>query len=91
MTAWTLLIGNSTIPDNNIAWDHLNNQDGGTGGDLTINRITGLNVIAENNPVDVIINDEITQATALENIQVTVEDPRIIAIIEDDNPTGNGD
>lgn len=31
MSAWTVLIGNSTVPNNSIAWLHLNNQNQGTG------------------------------------------------------------
>ncbi len=31
MTAWEVLVSNSTIPATSIAWDHLNNQAGGTG------------------------------------------------------------
>lgn len=34
MSAWSVLVGNSTLPDNgiNTSWLHLNNQDGGGGG-----------------------------------------------------------
>lgn len=34
MTAWSVLVGNSTLPDNgvNTAWLHLQNQNAGSGG-----------------------------------------------------------
>ena len=32
MSAWSVLIGNSTVPSDSIAWLHLNNQAGGVGG-----------------------------------------------------------
>lgn len=33
MTAWSVLVGNSTLPDNgvNTAWLHLQNQNAGSG------------------------------------------------------------
>ena len=31
MTAWAILIANSTVSDNSIAWLHLNSQAGGGG------------------------------------------------------------
>ena len=39
MTAWSILVANSTAPANSVAWIHLNNQAGGgstiiIGGDL---------------------------------------------------------
>ena len=36
MSAWTLLVGNSTAPANSIAWVHLNNQNSGTGEGETV-------------------------------------------------------
>lgn len=34
MSAWSVLVGNSTLPDDgiNTSWLHLNNQSGGGGG-----------------------------------------------------------
>lgn len=39
MSAWTILVGNSTAPANSIAWLHLNSQTGGAGGDIFIGPI----------------------------------------------------
>lgn len=34
MTAWEILTGNSTAPIGSTAWVHLQNQQGGSGGDV---------------------------------------------------------
>lgn len=47
MSAWTILIGNSTVPASSIAWDHLNNQAGGSGGDVYLTG--GFGIIANVN------------------------------------------
>jgi len=46
MTAWEILVDNSTIDPANIAWDHLNNQAGG-GGDIYLSGGFGLNMRLE--------------------------------------------
>lgn len=87
-TAWEFLLQNSTIADNNIAWDHIQNQGGA--GDIIINRIEGINVIAspietavimeviptvvvEQEPVTVVVEVEDVSATTDNNIRVIID------------------
>ena len=44
MTAWSVLIGNSTLPASAIAWNHLNNQAGGGGGSIIVGGIRTANM-----------------------------------------------
>jgi len=44
MTAWNVLIANSTLAPANIAWDHLNNQAGGGTGTLIIGGLRTVNM-----------------------------------------------
>jgi len=39
MTAWSILVDNSTAPAESIAWVHLNNQAGGVSGTIIVGGI----------------------------------------------------
>ncbi len=72
MTAWSVLVSNSTLPDNgvNTAWDHLNNQNGGGGpGGYILGPVSAevINVLSSNvDPIELSANVVTTLSTSIE-------------------------
>ena len=71
-TAWEFLIQNSTIADDNIAWDHIQNQ-GGAGGGIIINRVDGIKVISSPIATAVVMEVLPTSVVVKDRINVVVE------------------
>lgn len=87
-TAWEVLTGNSSLPDNgvNTAWDHLNNQQGGggPGGQPYPVYITEMRAFAVN---ETLATAE-SLSTALSDDTVVAEaDSTVVAYSDDDTDT----
>ncbi len=83
MSAWDILIANSTLPADAIAWDHLNNQAGGTGSGETI--ITGgfLTANIESILTADIEGDELIMDTIYQELSMDLES-QLTANLEDE-------
>ena len=77
MTAWSVLIGNSTLPASAIAWEHLNNQAGEGGGTIE-------NTFYEESLVTLESDFYVILEPALPDLRATLESGLYVLLEEED-------